>query len=258
MTLIVAIRCADGVVIGSDGAATFAPMGQPTIRQPITSKITVIDGSLVLGVSGSIGVAQRIAAEIERQNAGGALTGARAVDVGVTLRDAIWNGVLSHEYQIAAVAQPVIGGLAQQDALCSCLLALPGSQRSELIQFDHVASPEVATDDLPFVTIGSGQQTADPFLAFLKRIFWPSRLPNLGEGTFAVLWTLQHAIGVNPGGLSDPKTVYNLSNVGGQWQAHRLDDSDVAEHLEAVSAAEQRLRSFAQDSEPTGPPPPSP
>ena len=40
----------------------------------------------------------------------------------------------------------------------------------ELIQCNHVGMTEAATTDLPFVAIGSGQELADPFLAFLRRI----------------------------------------------------------------------------------------
>lgn len=55
MALIVGIKCKDGIVMGSDGAATLRTMGQSTIIQP-TKKLEIISNSIVLGVSGPIGV----------------------------------------------------------------------------------------------------------------------------------------------------------------------------------------------------------
>ena len=53
MTLVVGVRCADGVVMGADSAATFGGAGTPTVTQPVR-KLDVIDEEVivVLGVSG--------------------------------------------------------------------------------------------------------------------------------------------------------------------------------------------------------------
>jgi 20S proteasome alpha/beta subunit len=40
MTLIIGIKCSDGIVMGADGAATFGSLGQQTIRQG-TKKLEV-------------------------------------------------------------------------------------------------------------------------------------------------------------------------------------------------------------------------
>ncbi len=45
MTLIIGIKCSDGIVMGADGAATFATLGQPTIRQE-TKKLGNYSGLL--------------------------------------------------------------------------------------------------------------------------------------------------------------------------------------------------------------------
>lgn len=258
MTLIIGIRCTDGIVIGSDGAATFALLGQPTIQQPTHGKVHVVPGSMLLGVSGPIGLAQRIESELVRQHASGALTGKPAIEVGEVLRSALWSKILAQEYNIAAAIQPVLGGLAQQDALCAILLAIPTGDRAELIQFDHTGSPEVASDDLPFAAIGVGQTIADPFLAFLKQVFWPKRTPSLAEGTFATLWTLRHAISVHPGGVANPVSLFHLAKKPTGWEARQLDPKDLAEHEEAVAAAEAHLRGFTKQPVPKGPPAPNP
>lgn len=60
MTLIVGMRCTDGVVIGADGASTYATIaGQRTILQP-TRKIDIIDKRVIAAVSGSVGLGQRL------------------------------------------------------------------------------------------------------------------------------------------------------------------------------------------------------
>ena len=59
MTLIIGIKCKDGIVLGADGAATLGAMGQRTILQPM-KKLEIISSAMVLGVSGP----RRIRAEI--------------------------------------------------------------------------------------------------------------------------------------------------------------------------------------------------
>ena len=55
MTLIIGVRCSDGVVIGADGAATLgSTLGGPTVMQPVT-KLQILEGTIVMGVSGQVG-----------------------------------------------------------------------------------------------------------------------------------------------------------------------------------------------------------
>ncbi len=59
MTPIIGIRCSNGIVIGSDGAATLSALGQPTATQP-TPKLDVFDNKVIVGVSGPFGLGQII------------------------------------------------------------------------------------------------------------------------------------------------------------------------------------------------------
>ncbi len=213
---------------------------------------------MLLGVSGPIGLAQRFEWELTQQQLKGPIVGKPAVEIGSILREAFWTKVLANEYAVAAATQPVLGSLAQQDALSAILLVVPSSDRAELIQFDHCSAAEVASDELPFASIGSGQTIADPFLAFLKRVFWPNRAPTLNEGNFSALWTIRHAIRVNPGGIAAPAALYNLVRKDGNWVPRQLDKNDLEEHEVAVAAAEDHLRGFTRGTTSAGPPPPSP
>ena len=71
MTLVLAIRCRDGVVLASDGQATSEAAGQPT-RQP-QRKLFDLGGRIAWGASGSVGLQQALAEELaarERRLAG--------------------------------------------------------------------------------------------------------------------------------------------------------------------------------------------
>lgn len=199
---------------------------------------------MILGVSGPIGLSQRIEAELIRLHQESAFAGKLPVEVGVIVRNSLWSNILEREFQIAAIAEKVVSQVALQSMLCSTLLAIPVGEHAEVITFDQQGSPELASQELPFATIGIGQQIADPFLAFLKRVFWPTRPPTISEGRFAAQWTLQHATEIHPGGVAKPISVFQLAIEDGKWTPRRLDDHDQEEHKQAIAAAEEHLRNF--------------
>lgn len=245
MTLIIGIKCAEGIVLGADGAATLGVLGQTTARQ-VTKKLSILDDVIVLGVSGPVGLAQRTQGETEALWASKALSGKKPFEAMAIIRLALWKH-LEPELKAAQVAMGVVGPqAAAQSAVCSTLLALPVSKNACLFQFDHQGAPEEASDKLPFVAIGLGQPIADPFLAFLRRIFWPGRLPNLSEGVFTTLWALNHAIATAPGGISEPTQIVVLERSNDAWRARELPEEEQQEHQEAITFAEKHLASYRE------------
>ena len=240
MTLIIGIKCSDGVVLGADGATTYASMGRPTIRQPVKSKLQPIAGCMVLGVSGPVGIGQRFAGEVEALWNEKRLSGKRIHEAMSLIRSAFWSH-LGPEFEAAQAAQQLIGPVAQQSVLSESLLALPLEKNPILLHFDQQGSPTQFKPDLPFATIGSGQANADPFLAFIRKIFWRDRLPTLVEGIFSVLWTLEHAIYTTPGGVAEPKQIVAL---GKDCKVRELSDEDLEEHYQAIGEAEGALAGF--------------
>jgi hypothetical protein len=115
---------------------------------------------------------------------------------------------------------------------------------------------------MPIVSIGSGQLVADPFLAFIRRIFWPSVPPTLSEGILAVVWALTYTIQSQPGGVGEPIQVATLSkDKSGQWKARQLADAELGEPRENFRASEGEMRKAAKEfySElPTAPVPEKP
>ena len=257
MTLIIGIKCSNGVVVGADGAATFSTvMGDPTILQPI-NKVKIVNNTMILAVTGSIGLGQRFfgrlqtldLARLEFQNSFSAMT---------NLRHQLLQEILP-ELEAAIAMHSLVGEKANSAAIAACLIALPVANSPCLFQFDKQAAPEEATEDLPFATLGSAQAIADPFLAFLRRVFWEKRLPNLQEGVLATYWSLEHAILTNAGGVANPKSIAVLRQVDGNWQADLLSDEDLLEHENAVKAAEHALRDhFQQENDLPAPEPPLP
>ena len=262
MTLIVGIKCEDGVVMGADGAATLGVMGQSTARQA-TKKLEILNNRVVVGVSGSVGLAQRIRGEIQTLWDSHQLTKKKPHEIMVTIRNALWRHV-EPEMQAAQVASRVVGpAVASQSCICTTMIALPMQKYCGLFQFDQQCAPEEASDGLPFISIGSGQPLADPFLAFIRRIFWRDRLPTKAEGIFAALWTLQHAIDTAPGGIGDPTQIVLIeSESDDRWQARELLSEELQEHKEAISCAEHSLSNFREAFEKNdieeSPPPPHP
>jgi proteasome beta subunit len=59
MTLILALRCRDGIVLASDGQATSEAAGQPT-RQPVR-KLFDVGGRVAWGAAGCVGLQQTLA-----------------------------------------------------------------------------------------------------------------------------------------------------------------------------------------------------
>lgn len=242
MTLIVGIKCSDGIVVGADGAATLGAMGQGTIRQSI-HKLNIIAHKLIVGVSGPIGLSQRFNWRIEEMWLGNKLSGKKCPEAMNIMRKELWKDI-EGEMQAAAIAQQTIGRAALQSALSSSLVALPLDKKFALIQFDQQAAPEEATESLPFVCIGSGQPIADPFLAFIRKIFWPEGMPSLEQGIFSAVWTLDHAIETNPGGVADPTQIMVLEQDGKDFKARELEKSELQEHREAINSAELALQKF--------------
>ena len=65
MTLVLAIRCREGVVLASDGQATTDAAGQPT-RQPVR-KLFDLGGRIAWGGAGSVGLQQTLVERLEAQ-----------------------------------------------------------------------------------------------------------------------------------------------------------------------------------------------
>jgi hypothetical protein len=106
--------------------------------------------------------------------------------------------------------------------------------------------PEFKTDSIWFVSMGCGQPITDPFLGLMRRVFWKDGLPGVTDAIFVAVWTLQHAIDLNTGGINGPiqMAVIRRDKGNGHFLAQLLSDSDLQEHLNNVEAAEIYLSQY--------------
>lgn len=238
MTSIVGVLCRDGVVIGADSSATFGPTIQyKTIEQRYERKIEVIGNSVLVACSGSIGLAQRFACIVHNA----------------------WHDTTTGG-QIRKATQPVeIGTILSQAAITdfgstnapkclSALVALQCRAGPQLYEFDlEHFQPERKTADLWYCSQGSAQPITDPFLGLMREIFWNDGLPSVYDAIFAVAWTLEHAIQVNPGGVNGPIHVAALQpgRANGP-KAWILDNAELDEHRQHIEAIKQQLRDLAR------------
>ena len=120
---------------------------------------------------------------------------------------------------------------------------MPVAHRPCLFNFDVNGSPERSTADLPFISMGSGQAIADPFLALLRRLLWHDQEPTLAEGRLAAVWTIDHVCQTNPGGVAGEPQLSILVGAGGTKmpEVHELSTDDIDEHRQRVASAEQTL-----------------
>lgn len=238
MTVLVGIRCKDGVVIGSDSSATFGQLNVRTIEQP-TRKIEIVDGALIIAGTGQMGLGQRFCAQLATMHgATGEKTykGRPAVEVGKMMANAGIN-------DFASTRAPA----GQYGAL----VAFRTGKELHLCEFAALdMQPELKTDQLWYASMGSGQTIADPFLALMRKVFWTDGMPTLADGIFATVWTLQHTIDINPGGVNGPMHLATLSwaegKVGSTQIARFLDVGEIEQHIENKISAEKHLASYRE------------
>lgn len=233
--------------MASDSAATFAADGGATIGQQSIQKIVRVNDSILYASTGAVGIAQIIADFLHRfwttdKGLAGVVTPDAAMDkIGKQI------AILVEPYLRTAQMQRQVTGRADT-SLCRSLIALPVNHQPFLFQFDYNGAPERATKDLPFVAIGSGQPIADPFLAFLKRLFWADHEPTLAEGRFAAIWAIDHVRRTNPGGVSGDIQLATLTVAAKTPSVIIATPDDVQEHYQKVGAAEAALQAHVKDA----------
>jgi 20S proteasome alpha/beta subunit len=249
MTLIIGIKCDDGVVMGADGAATLGVLGISTVRQS-AKKLVLLRDNAMIGVSGPVGLGQRLQGALDQLLAQGQVQGEAPFQAMTTIRNAFWPHIAA-ELQAAVLAQQVFGAAAKHSALTGTLVALPVRDQPTLFQFDQQGAPEEATHDLPFVAIGGAQSIADPFLAFLRRIFWKDKHFTLADGVFAAIWTLTNSIAITPGGIAEPIQLAILEKYETHWRVRELTDDELQEQRQSVEKAEKHSKGYRGSLQPS-------
>ena len=237
MTLLVGVLCSNGAVIAADRQATHGAMGQQ--GQAVT-KVRVIHGEALYASSGHNGLGQQLCGVVESKQQ--EFKNQRYDANIVRLQDAL-RPLIDNALNTAGLAARVVGNAAAMgDSLCGGLLAAGFKDGLRLVEITPQVAVEFMTKDLPFISMGSGKMSADPFLGFLRKVYWPSNLPTIQEGALAAYWTIRHAIDMKVLGVGFDVDVFTIEPSAKTYRARQLDDAEVAEHIDFIKACEQALR----------------
>jgi hypothetical protein len=246
MTVLVGICCRDGVVIGADSSATSAAGQIRTIEQPVKKLFIVGDDCLFAG-TGQIGLGQRFHVQLES-----------VVTAPGRNRMTIHDIVKT----ITVKSRKDFGETGVQGNCFGALVALPSQDKHELCEFAATdLQPELKHDEkLWFVSMGSGQLVTDPFLAFMRRVYWEKSRPDVTEGVLLTYWALRHAIDVNTGGVNSPMQIGVLAKNDGRWKARLLAEDELDEHEGFCNDVERHMASYSLAGRQvhSGPPQPMP
>lgn len=232
MTVLVGILCKDGVVIGSDSSSTFTSGPHRTIEQPV-KKVHVVGDDVIIAGTGQVGLGQRFQAIVAAERPAFQFHKKSAVEIVRHI-----SGSTSNDFASTRAPHGQFGALMAfpcKDTFALCEFAITDFQ------------PELKTQNLWYVSMGSGQPITDPFLGMFRRVFWKGGMPKVKEALFAVTWALDHTIELNPGGIKGPPQIAVLEKDStGKLRAKILIDEELAEHIDSVRGAEEHLSKYAE------------
>jgi 20S proteasome alpha/beta subunit len=240
MTILVGVRCRDGIIIGADSRATFGAGGIHTIEQDM-QKIDIIGNDVIVACTGSVGLAQRFVHEVHQARSSSTflrqhkqMTASSFCKLGVNNFSSTMLSAHHPDWK------PHFG--------IGALTAFPGHDGELcLCEFETGSfQPEFKNDRLWYCAMGSGQLIADTVLGFFREVFWKDGPPtSISDGVFAVVWTLQQVISLNPGGVGgDPNIAVLRKDNSGNAQATMLSIDEIEEHRNSVEAAIDALRNY--------------
>lgn len=234
MTLLVGVLCSDGIVVAADSAMTFGQgPGQFTISHQ-ARKIDIVSNQVIVAGTGQVGLGQRFAAKVKELWAANRLRGTEVDACRIIAEETL------KDFSTTATQRGSFGAL----------VAFPKSQTFHLCEFAAAdMQPELKTKKAWFVSMGSGQSLADPYLALMRTVFWSKGPPNVEDGKFAAVWVVQHVLKAAPGFVGPPIDVAVLKKDGGDFRATFVDDDDLQEHLGYVEDADRHFGAWKRAEE---------
>jgi 20S proteasome alpha/beta subunit len=229
LTILVGVRCTDGVVIGADSMVTSSAGASPLVQEPIAEKLQLVGSKAILACTGSVGLAQRvkiIADEMwkKKQFSGAGMKVATTL-AGLALQDFGSSHVQKHP---------------QAGINFGALMAMVVENEPYLVEFGSTDfQPEMKQDTLFCVSMGSGQLLADPFLAFVKRVLWKDKMPDVERAKIGVYWALSYTCGLAAGGVGGTLKLGVLKRQGIDWSASVL--ADTQEQAQYIASLESLI-----------------
>lgn len=259
MTLIIGVRCVNGIVMGSDGVTT-----RPTVEQQTGSKIQDDIGPAVLfAAAGDVAIGQAV------------LRGLIHKSKPINQPNSKYHAVTSH------IANTISGEIKSyvkriEDTLIIADRSSLSREENVIIpaDFEAVIATRIGTEphlfhvnphgnlleitpELVFATIGSGSSQANPFLEFVKRTAWNGGQPTtIVQGILGVWWTLKYVTAGNSSiGVGEPFSIGVLEQVNGVWEASIPKEDRLPNYDKDIQDVESALRRHLnKEVESTDPP----
>jgi Proteasome subunit len=231
MTVLVGVRCTDGVVIGADSAATSAA-GNMHLLKLTSDKIVIVGDRVIVAGTGQIGLGQRFADQVKQAH-DAKLFQKAPVDVAKAL---------------AAMGSTDFASTGATKGSYGALVGAPIEDSGQLIEFATADfQPELKNGKIHFVAMGSGQTLAEPFMSFVDRTFWRNKAPDVKTALFGVHWALSHTIRCAPGFVGDPICLAKLTKGNNGWKAELVSDEVLQEQAEHMAAIEERIAGYRDE-----------
>jgi 20S proteasome alpha/beta subunit len=234
VTLLVGVLCSDGVVVAADSFMTLGQgPGQFTISHQ-ARKIEIVSNQVIVAGTGQVGLGQRFAAKVKELWGNNKLKGTEVESSRIIAEEALKD----------------FSSTGAQRGSFGALVAFPKSQEVHLCEFASAdMQPELKTKKAWFVSMGSGQSLADPYLALMRTVFWSDGPPNVEDGKFAAVWVVQHVLKAAPGFVGPPVDVAVLKKEAGGIRASFVSEDELEEHLGSVADADRHFGTWKAAAE---------
>lgn len=217
MTVLVGVKCTDGIVIGADSSATSSTGVMPLMQLEANDKIKICGTNVIVACTGAVGYSQRLHDHIEMAINGGVFKqqNRRECFTNITTR----------------FLKDLQGSLAQSNAQAGigfgAVMAAVHNNDAFLVEYGTKDFQyEEKHGKVFFVSMGSGQLLADPFLAFVNRVLWQGKQPSLDLGRLGVYWALDHAIKYAASGVGGNIRIAMLRKQNNNWVASNMSETE--------------------------------
>lgn len=224
MTIVVGIKCVDGIVLGCDSMLTVGGFAQQSGQ-----KIHVLNCApqQLYAFSGDLSFAERFRA-IAAACSNHINTSLHMLDYATTIGSAVVKNFSAT-------------GLDPLKVELITALAFVRNGEPELCEFTRGSQPRFLDAHHYRCVFGSGAVAATPFLKFLTDTLLPNRQPTLAEGKLLAAWAIKYSIDTLSGSVGGPIDMATIEKNGGSWILREYDQQEVQEALQAIRAASDAL-----------------
>jgi 20S proteasome alpha/beta subunit len=246
MTVLVAIYCDDGIVIAGDQQATHGTVVRPTVGTPIIKISTIKDNRGLFAFSGFTGIGQQIGADVER----------------------VINFDVPYFAQVGQIQQSVhsvVMGFVQRaqlltqlgwypdgrgEAICASLVAGNFADGLKLFEITPTGACDLINQSR-WTSIGSGQQNADPILAFLWDVYWKDRQLRVSEAILTAYWAVRATIEAKSFGVGFDVDVFVLEKIGEDFVGRQVSNEQLTDDDDFITRVKESMRAFRDELTPT-------